>query len=154
VSAYAILVMDDDDSIRQLVRMTLEDEGYAVLEAPDGVVGLDVLRSSSEPLVVLLDMRMPRLDGLGVLRTLAAELGIAARHAYVVSSGAPELLSIHLTFALRGKRFFNLPKPYDHDALITVVEWAAQQLSSERDEDDRDKVAVAEPNRAPYYTGG
>ena len=62
-----ILVVDDDPAIRAVVTDVLEDEGYAVLTATDGQEGLAVLAQTT-PELILLDMRMPGLDGWGFAR--------------------------------------------------------------------------------------
>jgi len=64
-----VLVIDDEAPIRLLCRVNLEAEGMEVLEAPDGLRGLDLARSG-QPDIVLLDVMMPGLDGWRV----AAEL--------------------------------------------------------------------------------
>ena len=69
-----VLVVDDDTAIRQMLRLVLEDEGYAVREAMDGIEALAALRVSARPLVVLLDLMMPRLGGDGVLAAVTAWL--------------------------------------------------------------------------------
>ena len=60
--AGPILVVDDDASIRELIGMALVDEGYEVQAAPHGAAALEVI-SHSRPSVILLDMRMPVMDG-------------------------------------------------------------------------------------------
>lgn len=57
-----VLVVDDDETIRDLVRMALAGEGYEVLTARNGQEALDQIRDL-EPALILLDMRMPVLDG-------------------------------------------------------------------------------------------
>src|SRR3954464_3541882 len=57
-----ILVVDDDDAIRAVVREVLEDDGYAVCEATNGLEALDAI-DRQRPSLVLLDMRMPVMDG-------------------------------------------------------------------------------------------
>jgi two-component system, chemotaxis family, chemotaxis protein CheY len=57
-----VLVVDDDDSIRQIVRIFLTDEGYEVLAAAHGKAALDVLDDFA-PDLILLDLRMPVMDG-------------------------------------------------------------------------------------------
>ena len=57
-----VLVVDDDAGLRQLLRRMLEPEGYAVVEAENGLVALERLRDVS-PSVVLLDLMMPEMDG-------------------------------------------------------------------------------------------
>lgn len=55
-----------------MYRVRLEMDGYRVLVAPDGVTGLGLVREMA-PELVLLDSRLPRLDGAGVLRALRAD---------------------------------------------------------------------------------
>ncbi len=64
-----ILVVDDDPGVRQLLRRTLEAEGYAVTEAENGQTALALLYSGL-PGVILLDLMMPVLDGFGVVSAL------------------------------------------------------------------------------------
>ena len=64
-----ILVVDDEPKMRRLLEMTLQGMGHAVVQAGDGQEALDLL--AAEPCdLVLSDMRMPRLDGLGLLRSM------------------------------------------------------------------------------------
>src|SRR5262245_10504586 len=58
----SIVIVDDDAAIREALREALEDEDYSVLEAEDGVRGLELL-SNAHPALVLLDLYMPNLDG-------------------------------------------------------------------------------------------
>jgi CheY-like chemotaxis protein len=69
----SVLVVDDEEPIRNAVRYTLQEAGYTVLEAPDGCVGLDLLRASDAPLVILLDLMMPGMSGIELLRAVAAD---------------------------------------------------------------------------------
>ncbi len=64
-----VLVIDDERSIRDLVTLALEREGFTVRSAPDGLAGLDVVRDW-EPECVLLDIMMPKVDGLSLIPTL------------------------------------------------------------------------------------
>jgi CheY-like chemotaxis protein len=67
-----VLVADDKDTGRELVRAAIESSGYRVVEAVDGVDAVDVARQCSPDLVIL-DLQMPRLDGFGVLAELRAD---------------------------------------------------------------------------------
>jgi len=67
-----ILTIDDQADIRRLVRMTLEYDGYTVLEACEGEEGLALARSR-RPDLILLDVMMPGIDGLMVNKTLQAD---------------------------------------------------------------------------------
>lgn len=66
-----VLVVDDDPSIRYTVAEFLDMEGYTVQTASNGEEALDQIKQS-EPSLVLLDMRMPVLDGWGFVRLLRA----------------------------------------------------------------------------------
>lgn len=71
-----VLVVDDDEEFRRLVRLTLEFAGLEVWEARDGFDALDMLRDR-QPSLVLLDVMMPRMDGLTLCRTLRADPNLA-----------------------------------------------------------------------------
>jgi CheY-like chemotaxis protein len=77
-----ILIADDDRQMRRLVRGLLEREGHEVTEASDGLDALDAIESGQFDLMVL-DIDMPRLDGLGVLEELRAR---------VMTSGVPVIV--------------------------------------------------------------
>ncbi|MDR2503870.1 MAG: sigma-54-dependent Fis family transcriptional regulator, partial [Deltaproteobacteria bacterium] len=64
-----ILIVDDEETIRFSLRGILEDEGYAVLEAPSGEEGLELIRHNEIDLVFL-DIWLPGLDGLQVLERI------------------------------------------------------------------------------------
>jgi DNA-binding response OmpR family regulator len=67
-----LLFIEDDDAIRLALRLALEDEGYAVVEAVNGADGLQAFRANEVDLV-LLDLRLPDLSGFDVCRALRAE---------------------------------------------------------------------------------
>ena len=66
-----VLAIDDSASIRQMLSFTLKSSGYAVIEAVDGVDGLDKARTKTVNLV-LTDQNMPRMDGLTLIKSLRA----------------------------------------------------------------------------------
>ena len=66
-SGERILVVDDDDSIRDMIEIVLAAEGYAVRTAAHGAAALELVEESP-PRLILLDMRMPVLDGWGFAR--------------------------------------------------------------------------------------
>jgi len=68
-----ILVVDDEPSIRRTLREILEYEDFAVDEAVDGKIALEKIRTQRYDLI-LLDVKMPRVDGMEVLQAVAAEL--------------------------------------------------------------------------------
>jgi len=66
-----ILVIDDEPPIRKLLRMGLGTQGYDVLEAPNGKAGLELL--AQEPDLVILDLGLPDVEGLELLRTIRSK---------------------------------------------------------------------------------
>jgi CheY-like chemotaxis protein len=75
---------------------------------------------------------MPGLSGIELLRAVAADPPLNARHAFIIFSAARAFSAPTLHFYLPGKRLFDLPKPFDLDELVAVVDQAARQLESER----------------------
>jgi two-component system alkaline phosphatase synthesis response regulator PhoP len=67
--APVVLVVDDDAAVRTVVRWQLDDVGYRVLEAEDGAAALRLIRDD-HPTLVVLDLSLPRLGGLDVLRSV------------------------------------------------------------------------------------
>jgi CheY-like chemotaxis protein len=68
----SILIADDYDDNRELLRLMLETEGYRIREARDGREALEAARAE-QPAVALIDLSMPSLDGWGLLRELRAD---------------------------------------------------------------------------------
>ena len=68
-----VLVVDDDATIRRLLQITLETEGFSVTTAGDGVEGLRMAQEEPRPDLVLLDIMMPGMDGLQVCHTLKSD---------------------------------------------------------------------------------
>lgn len=64
-----VLIVDDDEVIRTLLRMTLPEEGFDLVEAKDGAAALELTRQDA-PALVLLDWRMPGLSGAEILPEL------------------------------------------------------------------------------------
>lgn len=123
-----VLIVDDDEDIRLSLRALLEDMGaHSVLEAFDGVSGLEQLRASDDRLVVLLDLLMPRLSGLGVLRAVAADKQLATRHAYVLTTVSQEALSPEFTARL-ALPVEVVPKPFDITTMLDAVAEADRRL--------------------------
>src|ERR1700729_3814450 len=68
-----VLIVEDEKDIVRLLKYNLEKEGYGVLTASDGEAGLAVARAE-KPDFIILDLMLPKLDGMQVCRTLRAEM--------------------------------------------------------------------------------
>ncbi|HIW21520.1 MAG TPA: response regulator transcription factor [Candidatus Dorea intestinavium] len=65
-----VLIVDDEERMRMLIRDFLERDGYKILEAKDGMEALDVFYANKDINLILLDVMMPRMDGWQVLREI------------------------------------------------------------------------------------
>ena len=84
-----ILVADDDPQMRRLIRSILERDGFEITEAADGLDALESVESHPVDLMVL-DIDMPRLDGLGVLEELRARVSTSAVPVIVLTARADD----------------------------------------------------------------
>jgi two-component system nitrogen regulation response regulator NtrX len=109
-----ILIVDDETNILELVAEILEDEGYIVRTVSSGPAALAAIAAQC-PALVLMDMYMPRMNGMMLLEHLAQQ-GISGLPIVVMTaspSAAEQVLS--------QKNVDYLPKPFDIDQLLTVV---------------------------------
>ncbi|WP_378944781.1 response regulator [Mesorhizobium sp. ANAO-SY3R2] len=67
-----ILTVDDSRTMREMLKMALSQAGYRVVQAEDGVHGLEVLRQET-PQVIVTDINMPRMDGFGFIEQVRAD---------------------------------------------------------------------------------
>jgi two-component system, chemotaxis family, chemotaxis protein CheY len=109
-----ILVVDDDESIRQIVRICLSDEGYDVFEASNGLAALALL-PECRPDLILLDLRMPVMDGWEFARLYRLGPG---RHVPIVAFIAA--LNAQQDCAELDAATI-LTKPFDLDELLDIV---------------------------------
>ncbi len=112
-----VLVVDDDDVIRQLISVNLELEGFEVSTAYDGQDCLDKVKDV-DPVVVTLDIMMPRLDGWEAASRLRDDPDTAGIKVVLLSARAQE------ADLQRGSRLgvdAYLTKPFDPDEMIATV---------------------------------
>jgi PAS domain S-box-containing protein len=111
-----VLLVDDETSILKVGRLSLEDHGYAVLTARDGEEALAVYRRRRGDIdVVILDIVMPRMDGIACLEALEAE---DPNVKVILASGYPQ--GGRIGTARPPTRTF-LQKPYDTDELLEAI---------------------------------
>ena len=127
-SHIPVLVVDDAKDIRELFRLILEDAGYPVLEARDGVQALEFLHAHPAPLVVLTNHHMPRLNGPGLLRRVLREPALVVGHAYVYMTASTRDVPPALQALLDSLHAQALFKPITAHALIAAIGVAAEQL--------------------------
>ena len=116
----SILVIDDKESMRQMLAKTLESEGYEVDVARDGEVGLDKAKEKRFDLV-LTDLKLPSMDGLRVLssfKDLDPEISVIVMTAYGTIETAVQ--------AIKQGAFDFLTKPFDVDHLNVLIQRALE----------------------------
>jgi CheY-like chemotaxis protein len=112
-----ILVVDDDEDIRAVILLLLDMAGYAAVGAADGLEALERIQSRGRPALVLLDLRMPRLNGPGFVGALRADPALAAVP-IVVLSGDAMASEIASSLGVSGC----LKKPVDLEDLVGAVD--------------------------------
>ncbi len=121
-----ILVVDDDPGVRESFRLILDDD-YDVVDVPDGAHALEVVRSSQVDLV-LLDIRLPGMDGIEVLeRIKAIDEGVEVILVTAVKTVRTAVAAMKLG------AFDYLTKPFEEDELLSLVRRAIGKRSLERE---------------------
>lgn len=122
-----ILIVEDEDAIRRITRRMLEIDGHRVLEAPDGVEAIRIVRDEAID-VVLIDLYMPNMDGIELARHLRKSSEPIPR--IVAFSGAlggsyPDVREIAVLLGAVA----TLAKPFTHDELRQAIRTAQQAPS-------------------------
>lgn len=131
-----ILVAEDDEPMRKLIRRELEIEGYVVTEARNGREALDLARSEDFDLMVL-DLVMPDLSGWDVLEHRATDQRLHTVPVIIVSARRGPDVARAVAFGVYGI----LPKPFDPADLRAIVRTCFTDLTSSPRGRDRDRPA-------------
>jgi signal transduction histidine kinase/DNA-binding response OmpR family regulator len=141
VGTHTVLVIDDDEDARDLLRRTLETEGYSVAIASSGEEGLAMARRL-KPTAITLDVMMPKMDGWEVLQALKADSELDSIPVIMVTMVGDEGMG----YALGAAEY--LTKPVDRQLLLQVVQSHSSggqrhALIVEDDEATRSLVRIA-----------
>lgn len=112
-----IVIADDSLSVRRALEQLLQDAGYGVVTARDGIEALDTIRSCA-PIAALLDLEMPRLNGLDVTRFLRNNTETAHLPVIMITSRATEKYRV---MAREAGVTHLMGKPFDEDELVLLV---------------------------------
>lgn len=123
---WKIVLIDDEQDIRDVVSMTLRDAGYEVFTAADGKTGLD-LCTGKDPQIVLTDIRMPGIDGIRVLEIIKKEKPDTE---VIVATAFGEMDIAIKALQLDASDF--ITKPVGHDALFMALKRAKERWSARR----------------------
>jgi CheY-like chemotaxis protein len=123
MAGQTILLVDDEPPVRELAADVLREEGYVVLEAQNGLEAVRLIEQCRPPesdlSLVLLDLMLPELDGLGVLRHISS-------HRAALPVVAMSASTQHLAQAEAAGARATIAKPFDLDTLLEVVGTAAR----------------------------
>ncbi|MBQ8086526.1 MAG: response regulator transcription factor [Lachnospiraceae bacterium] len=113
--AVSILLADDDDLLRDLVKDVLEEEGYIVYAVGDGDTAIDVLWEHQDISLAVLDIMMPGADGMQVLKEIREKSDIPVLMLTALGDSGSELN------ALRGGANDYVNKPFHYDILLERI---------------------------------
>lgn len=126
-----VLVVDDAPEICRMLSIVLDWEGYPVSMAYHGGPALVKMFACADPLVVLLGLNMPWVDGAQVLQWVAANPEVARRHRIIMVTGATERASTGRVAELRQQLGVPLiAKPWNDDEILAAVAQAAAEIAS------------------------
>ena len=127
--AHKILVIDDSRVIRNMVRDMLPPANFEVLEAADGIKGLEMIHEQ-KPWMIMLDFLLPRMSGFEVYETLQQSPELR-RIPLVLMSGRKEEVTSKISEPFEDKYLVFIEKPFEQKELITAIKRAmilAQKL--------------------------
>jgi CheY-like chemotaxis protein len=110
---HTIMLIDDDEDIRQIVSLVLGGEGYSTVDATDGAEALALLNNGEHPPLIFLDMMMPVLNGAEFLRRVKADAKLADIPIVVMSGDTAARATAQSLGAVAC-----LPKPVELDTLL------------------------------------
>lgn len=108
-----ILVIDDDESIRETLKLALEVDGHVVFTAVNGREAIAVLNKMPHPCLILLDLMMPIMSGFEFMDTINADTALASLPVVVMTAFSEK------AFAVKEKQV--IEKPIDVNALYSMV---------------------------------
>lgn len=113
-----ILLVDDEKIVQEISKVTLEDHGYRVLTAGDGIEALEIFRQEGRNIsAVLTDMMMPRMDGAATIRALR---NLDPEVRIIATSGLTAVTDPNSESSIKAARAF-IPKPYSTALLLKTL---------------------------------
>src|SRR5262249_11875676 len=120
-----VLVADDSATFRRMLCPQLRAAGHLVSEAVDGEEALIALEESEEPLVVILDVFMPRLGAIGVLNTVDEAPHLAMRHPFILVTATPNAVPPYAVADMLDRlNVVMLVKPFEVSRLLDLISQA------------------------------
>jgi CheY-like chemotaxis protein len=125
-----VCVIEDDEVTREMFRILLEDAGYCVREAADGLAGYALLRDAPERLVALVDHKLPAMDGCDLLELIAADEHMRVWHAFIFVTASPQRAEQDCGETLDELDTPIVEKPFDIDTVLDAVAAAIARMAA------------------------
>ncbi|MGA2011430.1 MAG: response regulator [Solirubrobacteraceae bacterium] len=120
---YRVLIADDNDQVRALIAAVLGSEGYELRHAAHGQAILDDLARRAPDLVIL-DLHMPGIDGLGVLTVIRSDPALAATRVLMLSG---DTAALDADWSAQIGADAHLAKPFELSALTDTVRFLLER---------------------------
>lgn len=117
MTQQTVLTVDDSRTMRDMLRVTLEESGYRVIQAADGLLGLEALDRET-PDVIVTDINMPNLDGFGFIEAVRKERRFAGVPILVLTTESDQALKDR---ARKAGATGWITKPFEQTRLVDVV---------------------------------
>src|SRR5436309_1402419 len=143
-----ILVIDDEEWLREMIQLALRQKGYEVIEAENGAVGIEKARKNL-PDLILCDVNMEKVDGYLTLSSLRGDPATAAIP-FILMTGLADNAGMRHGMELGADDY--LPKPFTIDGLYAAVETRLRKAQALREEaekklaDLRDNLSLMLPH--------
>ena len=123
-SSISILIVDDEQMMRDLLKKILSREGYQIHTAEDGVIAVECLKNNNIDIVIS-DMKIPRMDGFELLSYIKKEY---PRTGVINKTGSAEIYTVKDTLLLGADEY--ITKPFKSFEISLVIERAYWRILS------------------------
>src|SRR2546425_3065084 len=143
-----ILIIDDEEWLREMVHVALHQQGFDVIEAPDGTMGIELARKEL-PDLILCDVNMEKMDGYATLSSLRNEPATLSIP-FILMTGLADNAGMRHGMELGADDY--LPKPFTIDGLYAAVEARLRKAQTMRQESEkkladlRDNISLMLPH--------
>lgn len=125
-----VCVIEDDEAIRDTLRMLLEEAEYPVVEAADGLAGYRLLKETDQRFIAVVDHKMPKMDGCDLLERMEQDETLRVRHTYIMLSASPKHAEEDCGETLEELAAPLVSKPFSIDEVLDAVADAAERLGA------------------------
>src|SRR2546425_2056191 len=143
-----ILIIDDEEWLREMVHVALHQQGFDVIEAPDGTMGIELARKEL-PDLILCDVNMEKMDGYATLSSLRNEPATLSIP-FILMTGLADNAGMRHGMELGADDY--LPKPFTIEGLYAAVEARLRKAQTMRQESEkkladlRDNISLMLPH--------